>query len=283
MSDIIESTATEIPETIQETVNDPNQIQVNIDYIRKQKIHFATPMYSGICTESTFMSYVKWSNTARQLGLDWTIETMVNESLISRARNTLVAKFLEAKDCTHLMFIDSDIGFEPWHVLAMLNHDVDIIGGLYPMKTMPVKWVVNGLEGAETAKDGLLEVTKTGTGFMLIKREVFDRMETHPAVKPYKNDIGLDPKYDQYLKTYFDTAVREGRYMSEDWTACANFIELGGKVHVDTRVMLKHTGSFTFCNDAQEHLIQQYTPEVVRRINANGVKLIDQNGNEVKV
>lgn len=280
-TDVIESTATVVPETpVQE---DPNQIKVNIDYIRKQRIQFATPAYGGMMTESTFLSFIKWANTARQLNIDWSIETMVNESLISRARNTLVAKFLESKESTHLMFVDADIGFEPWQVLALLNHDVDIVGGLYPMKTLPVKWVVNGLEGSTVNENGLLEVTKTGTGFMLIKREVFERMNSHPAVKPYKNDIGLDPKYDAYLKTYFDTAVREGRYMSEDWTACANFIELGGKVHVDTRVLLKHTGSFTFSNETQEHLIQQYMPEVVRRINAQGVKLIDQDGNEVKV
>ena len=70
------------------------------------------PCYGGMLTESTFMSYIKWANTARQLGIDWTVETMTNESLISRARNTLTAKFLANKDSTHLMFIDADIGFK---------------------------------------------------------------------------------------------------------------------------------------------------------------------------
>ena len=71
------------------------QVQVNVDFLRTTKVHIAMPCYGGMLTESTFMSFIKWANTARQLNIDWTLETMVNESLISRARNTLTAKFLE--------------------------------------------------------------------------------------------------------------------------------------------------------------------------------------------
>jgi len=212
------------------------------------------PCYGGMLTESTFMSYIKWSNTCRQLGLDWTMETMTNESLISRARNTLVAKFLNNPTSTHLMFIDADIGWEPWHLLVMLNRDVDVIGGLYPMKTLPVKWVVNGFDGAETGPDGLQEVSKTGTGFMLVKRHVFEKLNSHPAVKPFNNDIGLPKELDKHLKTYYDTAVRENRYYSEDWTFCENWRDLGGKVWVDKRVLLRHTGTYVFDFAAQEPL-----------------------------
>jgi len=230
------------------------QVTVNVDYLRQQRVHICMPCYGGMLTESTFMSYIKWSNTCRQLGLDWTMETMTNESLISRARNTLVAKFLNNPTSTHLMFIDADIGWEPWHLLVMLNRDVDVIGGLYPMKTLPVKWVVNGFDGAETGPDGLQEVSKTGTGFMLVKRHVFEKLNSHPAVKPFNNDIGLPKELDKYLKTYYDTAVRENRYYSEDWTFCENWRDLGGKVWVDKRVLLKHTGTYVFDFAAQEPL-----------------------------
>jgi len=230
------------------------QIQVNVDYLRTTRVHICMPCYGGMLTESTFMSYIKWANTCRQLGIDWTIETMTNESLISRARNTLVAKFLNNPDSTHLMFVDADIGWEPWHLLVMLNRDVDVIGGLYPMKTLPVKWVVNGFEGAEEGPDGLQEVSKTGTGFMLVKRHVFEKLNAHPAVKPFNNDIGLPKELDKHLKTYYDTAVRENRYYSEDWTFCENWRDLGGKIWVDKRVLLKHTGTYVFDFAAQEPL-----------------------------
>jgi len=232
-------------------------IQVDLDYLRTTRVHMCMPCYGGQLTESTFMSYIKWANTARQLGIDWTVETMTNESLISRARNTLTAKFLHTAESTHLMFIDADIGWEPWHLLVMLNAQKDVIGGLYPMKSLPVKWCVNGIPGVEPEPDSnLVEVSKTGTGFMLIKRDVFDKLNGHPAVKPFANDIGLPVELNPYMKTYFDTAVREGRYYSEDWTFCENWRDIGGQVWVDKRVLLKHTGTYVFDGAAQDKLYQ---------------------------
>jgi len=243
-------------------MSEQQQIQVNIDYLRQQRPHLCMPCYGGMLTESTFMSYIKWSNTCRQLGIDWTIETMTNESLISRARNTLVAKFLNNPDSTHLVFIDADIGWEPWHLLLLLNHDVDVIGGLYPMKSLPVRWVVNGIEGGEQSEDGnVLEVSKTGTGFMVVKRHVFEKLDEHPAVVPFKNDIGLDPALDPYMKTYYDTDVREGRYYSEDWTFCENWRDLGGQIWVDKRVLLKHSGSYVF-----DYQTQKPTYEALKQV-----------------
>jgi hypothetical protein len=252
--------AAENPPTETPAAPAPGQVQVNVDFLRTTKVHIAMPCYGGMLTESTFMSFIKWANTARQLGIDWTLETMVNESLISRARNTLTAKFLDMPDATHLFFVDADIGWEPWHLLVLLNRDVDVIGGLYPMKTMPIKWVVNGFEGAEEGPDGLQEVSKAGTGFLLMKKHVFDKMKTHPAVKQYKNDIGLDPKYDQHLKTYFDTAVRQNRYYSEDWTFCENWRDMGGRIWMDKRVLLRHSGSYVFCMENQQHLMNTIGP-----------------------
>jgi hypothetical protein len=245
------------PTTTPPSSTDPAQvqIQVDLDYLRTTRVHICMPCYGGMMTEQTFMSFIKWGNTCRQLGIDWTVETMTNESLISRARNTLSAKFLHTEGSTHLMFIDADIGWEPWHLLALLNADKDVVGGLYPMKSLPVKWCVNGIPGqVEDPESSLIEVTKTGTGFLLIKREVFDKLNAHPAVRPFTNDIGLDPALNQYMKTYFDTAVREGRYYSEDWTFCENWRDIGGQVWVDKRVLLKHVGTYTFDYNTHEKL-----------------------------
>jgi len=233
------------------------QIQVDIDYLRTTRVHICMPCYGGQLTESTFMSFIKWANTCRQLGLDWTVETMTNESLISRARNTLTAKFLSNPQSTHLFFVDADIGWEPWHLLVLLNAQKDVIGGLYPMKSLPVKWCVNGIPGqAEDPNSNLIEVTKTGTGFLLMKREVFEKLNAHPAVRHFNNDIGLDPALNVHMKTYFDTAVRENRYYSEDWTFCENWRDLGGQVWVDKRVLLKHTGTYVFDYNTHEQLFK---------------------------
>jgi hypothetical protein len=122
------------------------------------------------------------------------------------------------------------------------------------MKSLPVKWCVNGFEGAEEGPDGLQEVSKTGTGFMLIKRHVFEKLDAHPATKPFMNDIGLPAELNPFMKTYFDTAVRENRYYSEDWTFCENWRDIGGKVWVDKRVLLRHTGTYVFDYAAQDQL-----------------------------
>ena len=242
-------------EQTQQQVDPQNQIQVDIEYLRTTRVHICMPCYGGMLTEQVFMSFIKWSNTCRQLGIDWTLETMTNESLISRARNTLVAKFLNNPDSTHLFFVDADIGWEPWQLLVLLNHQKDVVGGLYPMKTLPIKWVVNGVEGGETEADGnLLEVSKTGTGFMLIKRDVFDKVKEHKDTIPFNNDIGLDPALDKNMYTFFDTIVREGRYYSEDWDFCEKFRDLGGKIWVDKRVLLRHTGTFVFNHEIQDRL-----------------------------
>lgn len=236
--------------SIEEQQDDPNKVQVDVDALRKTKVHICMPCYGGMLTESTFMSVVRWGNTARQLNLDWTLETLTNESLISRARNTMVAKFLANEESTHLMFIDSDIGWEPWHLLLLLHHDKDVIGGMYPLKGLPIKWCVNAIENGLIEDQGRVqEVSKTGTGFMCIKRHVFEKLDKHPATIPFINDIGLPVELNKDMKTYFDTDVREGRYYSEDWTFCENWRDLGGRVWVDKRILLKHTGTYTY--DAQ--------------------------------
>jgi hypothetical protein len=108
-------------------------------------------------------------------------------------------------------------------------------------------------------------VSKTGTGFFSVKRHVFDKLNAHPATKPFINDIGLPVELNPYMKTYFDTAVRENRYYSEDWTFCENWRDLGGRVWVDKRVLLRHTGTYTFAHEAQEKLITDVTPMVEAR------------------
>lgn len=248
-------------------VYSPIPIKTPIEELRKRVLHFAVPCYGGMVTESTMMSLIKWANAAKNLGLGWTVDTLVNESLITRGRNTLVAKFLEDKNTTDLFFIDSDIGFEPWHVLALLDMDKDVACGLYPMKTVPVQWVVNAVEGAKKENDdNWLEVTKSGTGFMMIKQHVFEKLQKHPAVKPFVNDIGLPKELDPHMRTYFDTAVREGRYYSEDWTFCENWRDLGGEIWVDRRVNLRHSGSFVYCAEADMNIRKrmEVTPPVVK-------------------
>ena len=99
------------------------------------KIHFMTPCYGGQITEVCFSSYLQWTILALQNNLDFQIDTLSNESNVNRARNSCAAKFL-AGDATHLMFVDADIQFRAEDIVKLVAHDRDIVGGIYPQKTL---------------------------------------------------------------------------------------------------------------------------------------------------
>jgi hypothetical protein len=229
-----------------------------VEFLRKQHIQFAIPMYGGMCYESVFTAMIKFAIYAQRIGMPFSLDTMINESLIVRARNHLSAKFLDNSAATHLMFIDSDIGFDPEHIFKLLLHDKDIVGGLYPKKSLPTDFVVNvspeavDEKGQIKAIDGLIPVSRLGTGFMMIKRNVFEKhMVAYPNCK-FTNNIGLDPKYNKYCYTFFDCWISQDEnreYLSEDWGFIVKSRVIGIQAYADPTIRLNHSGTFVFPGD----------------------------------
>lgn len=218
-----------------------------LEKLRKIHIHFCTPCYSMVILEPCFVSYMKFALLAMKYGINFSLDTMVNESLIPRARNNLVSKFMANKQATHLMFIDADIRWDPEAVLRMVLYDVGVVCGLYPMKGIPIRYVLNTLPGGKRIGP-LLEVSTSGTGFMMVKREVIqDLMDAMPE-KKYKDSLNLGPNFEPYMYALFDTMVDEnGYYLSEDWTFCKLVREkLNVPIWVDTEVKLDHAGTYVF-------------------------------------
>jgi len=225
-----------------------------IKKLQSTRIHFCIPCYGGQINEGCFISMLKYMATAQRFGLNFTIDTMVNESLVCRARNSLVAKMLyfEPKS-THLMFVDADIGFEPSEIFKLILSDKDVVGGLYPKKALPISYVVNRVPDAE--KNGnLVEVMNLGTGFMLIKREVIEQMIAENPDLHYMDAIGLDPKYDPFKYALFDTEIdpETREYLSEDYLFCKRWRAMGGKIWADLSITLNHIGHYTFRGDATQ-------------------------------
>ena len=211
------------------------------------KIHFLTPCYGGNITEVCFSSYLGFTIMAMQNGINFQIDTLSNESNVNRARNSCAAKFLSG-DCSHLMFVDADIQFNPQDIVKLINHDKDIVGGIYPQKTLPPKMVVNTLNNGEHEGD-LIEVGTLGTGFMLIKRSVFEKMIEEGAT-PYVDAIGLSSKENSNQYDFFQCTIdSNGRYLTEDWSFCRRWRQLGGKIWADTTIGLTHVGYFRFQPD----------------------------------
>ena len=137
-------------------------------------------------------------------------------------------------------------------------HDKDIVGGLYPKKNIPTDFVVNVSPEYVTDKgqiqmvDGLIPVSRLGTGFMLIKRSVFEQhMAAYPNTK-FTNNIGLDPKYNPFCYTFWDCWITQDdarEYVSEDWGFCIKSHVIGIKAYADPTIRLNHSGAFVFPGD----------------------------------
>jgi hypothetical protein len=209
-------------------------------------------MYNGVCNEATFISMIKFSIMAAKLGINYSIDTMVNESLITRGRNNLVAKFIFNQAATHLMFIDVDLGFDAESILRLLVANQDVVGGVYPMKRIPIRYVINTVPNPVIHGD-LVEVSTLGTGFMCVKRHVIENMiAAHPELK-YRDNIGIGPQYEPHMYGLFDTMIDpDGNYLSEDWTFCYLWRLMGGKVFADTGIKLDHTGYHKYAGDLDE-------------------------------
>lgn len=236
------------------------------------KLFVATPMYGGLCTGMYTSAIMQLVGVCSQNQMLMYFSFMMNESLITRARNSMAYDFLES-DATHLMFIDADISFNPQDIPLMVKADKDIICGVYPKKE--INWVdvsnavkrgvppeglaefsgafvVNLPPGTEAKTGNIndpMEIANGGTGFMLIKRKVFEGLVD--KVPSYTNDMyhAIDKvRTPKIIKEYFATSIDEesNRLLSEDYHFCKIAREAGFKVYAAPWARFGHTGTYTF-------------------------------------
>ena len=240
---------------------------------KKANIFIATPMYGGLCNGSYTVGLLSAVGVFSRYGVGMQYAHMMNESLITRARNALARDFL-LSECTHLMFIDADIGFNANDIMRMLHADKDIICGIYPKKE--INWidvakavnagvppqelanhtgafVVNLVGDAKQAKGDIftpMEIANGGTGFMLIKREVFEGLDG--KVPTYHNDVfsAIDDQSQKIeINEFFATSITndaEKRLLSEDYHFCKIARDAGFKVWAAPWAQLSHTGTYIF-------------------------------------
>jgi hypothetical protein len=285
------------------------ELSVKIEDLRKSNLFVATPMYGGQCHGMYMKAALDLQGLCMQYGINLKFSFLFNESLITRARNYLVDEFLRS-DATHLLFIDSDIHFDPNDVIALLALDKDIIGAPYPKKAINWKniqramiknpminpgeldnlvgdYVFNPVPGTTQFKvTEPLEVMEIGTGFMMVKREVFTKFKDAYPKLNYKPDHLGQQNFDgsRYIHAYFDTVIDNGytyddlyafikdvsegkdlknlkdeakeliekeqtashRYLSEDYMFCQYWRNIGGKVWLCPWMKTQHIGTFAF-------------------------------------
>jgi len=240
-------------------------------------IAILTPFYGGQGNVRYFNSLIKMIFNLGALGIRSTFLYTDYESLVQRGRNTLVANSMSNPEITHLFFIDSDIEFSEIEILKLLNDDKNITGGIYPQKRYQFEKLAKVNEFMDRnlndlnkhispevfLKHNLLNYNLNGkvtqivnnnikldhiaTGFMLIKREVFNKMIIeHPEWK-YKDDIGcMTNGAEPYLHAFFDCYIHEGRYLSEDYGFCRRWLDMGGEIYANVSIELNHIGQCVF-------------------------------------
>lgn len=234
-------------------------------------LFIATPMYGGMCTGYFCNSLIAAASILPQANIGLSFSCLFNESLIQRGRNALADQFLANKMCTHLLFIDADIKFNPHDIVKMVEADKDIICGVYPKKE--INWhgvdraVKSGVPVNELAKhtgslvvnlvnyagavtvprDKPVEIWNGGTGFMLIKRRVFDKLKK--KVPSYVNDVSIiNGKTNNRITEFFACSIEEGteRLLSEDYHFCKVAREHGFKIYAAPWVEMGHFGTYLF-------------------------------------
>ena len=229
------------------------------------KIFVASPMYGGQCTGVYVQSLIGMLNLLSNNGHQVSCAFMFNESLITRARCNMAHQFLKT-DHDYLFWIDADIKFRAEDVLRMIQADKDIIGGIYPKKE--INWgtvreaalkgeqqlqnhtgsfVVNlaaGQTSVTVRRDEPCKVAYLGTGFMLVKRHVFEQMKEWSPT--FTSDMNL-PGGEKVYAFFLDPICGESnRLLSEDYFFCKSWIDHGGEVWAAPWCQLGHMGSYLF-------------------------------------
>ena len=240
--------------------------------LKSMHVMLATPCYISAVSMNYVTSIFKFATSANRFGMDLTLH-MHSESLITRGRNEIVRLFLENEAFTHLLFIDSDIEFEPRDAYRLLLSDHDVSATIYPIKNL--NWPAEGIPEAMTldeyvvrhatfpfnpvgqwqepimprlTEDEFIEVAEAPTGFMCIKREVFLRMMEHYPELNYMPE-GAEKQAKKHLYwLFFDCMVEPEtkRYLSEDYAFCRRWRDMGGKVHADFQSDLGHLGQYMY-------------------------------------
>ena len=243
------------------------------------RVLIGTPCYGGMCNVQYTNCLINTKTFLESKGLQMGTCFLINESLIPRGRNTVVAHFMTEPTFTHLFFIDADIQWNPIDVYRLILHDKDIVGGIYPKKHYDFKKLKSGyakqrLESTDKLTDadlayiranlmsytinysksfevvnGLIEVDHIATGFMMIKRKVIERMFEHYPNDKYTDDVGMmQPHQNKHLYALFDCEVYENRYLSEDYNFYRKWRNTGpdAKVYADITIKLSHIGTHQF-------------------------------------
>lgn len=248
----------------------------------QKKIYIPVIAYGGVCRAEYAMSMTGLFVHALQSRskISFLSTGIFFESLVSRARNSSAAAALHY-ECDYLLFIDADINFAAEDVFKLINHDEDVVAGVYPKKYFSgdklfytasnhphlfkdTSWVKAATDFATELSPSMLnniemgnklvEVDYGATGFMLIKTKVFHEIiKAKPELK-YRNEIDGYSSWGDNFYNFFPAGINpeSKKYESEDYGFCNLWKSLGGKILIDPSINLEHMGNYSFAGSLKE-------------------------------
>lgn len=196
-------------------------------------------------------------------GIDFGAMMLSGDALITRARQNLVAHFLSDAEATHLLFIDADIGFAPEQAFRLLDFEAEMAAAVYPTKRLDARergepgalsYVVQlEEEDGVTWREGFVRVRYAGTGFLLVRRSALTAMiERYPELHYTAEHQKDDPlEGNRWRCALFNCLIdpASGTYLSEDFSFCKRWTDMGGEIWADGNSQLSHVGPFTYRGD----------------------------------
>jgi len=237
-------------------------------------LFLSTPCYGGMCLQKYTESILGLQVLASREGIQLFIDTIENESLVQRARNVAVGRFMQKSTAEYFMFIDADVHFDPMSVIRLIKSGHELSVACYPkkfvdwnqaaeavkkgdtrdMSMLSASLVVNFGAARVEITDGFAPVLDGPTGFMLIKRCVFEKMQERYPELNCKNDH-QNRDFDDYHAAFdcmIDPVTK--RYLSEDYAFCRRWQQMGGRIYADTWTTLGHVGNLPFSGKLSERL-----------------------------
>lgn len=261
--------------------------------IYKPYLYILTPCYGSMCFVNYISCLLETVKVFNKYGIEFQVEFCRNDSLVSRARNNLVARAMTNERTTHIMFIDTDITWSSNDIIKLMMTNEMLVGGIYPLKNINwnklndiQKWkdkrdkqtIIKNLSDEQliqhnvlqynvnynvsnnqvSIEKNLIDVRHLATGFMMIRRETIETMQkAFPSTK-YTDDVScLEPHENKHAYALFDCGVIDDHYYSEDFLFCQRWINMGGKVKADITINLYHTGIYDFKGSLLVNLVTE--------------------------
>ncbi len=198
-----------------------------------------TPAYAG----QVHIDYVSALLVFQRERIPFTLMTIGNDSLITRARNTIISAFFARREFTHLLFLNGDVHLPHEGLARMLGYGKDVVGAPVALKGVGPDGARLFNVGNTVGEDGaLLVVERVGTAALLLSRAAADALvaDARREQRVYERSPTQGDGSIQY--DVFRVGVVDGEYLSEDFWVCHVLRRLGFPIHVDPTVVTRHNG-----------------------------------------